>query len=113
MFVSYFKVDPSDTQIRKGKRGNVDSYSAFWDNEKHSNTDLFFTLLDNNITTCVVCGLATDFCVSYTSVDAAEHGFETYMVEDATRGVSFDSIESEKKKMVDAGVRIINADQVC
>ena len=96
----------------KGKIPSVDSYSAFWDNGKKSQTELFSVLMHHNITRVFVCGLAIDFCVAYSAVDAAELGFETYMIEDASRGVSHDSITKEKKRMVEAGVSIIDVAQV-
>ena len=77
-----------------------------------SQTELFTVLMHHNISKVFVCGLATDFCVAYSAVDAAEHGFETYMIEDASRGVSHDSIAKEKKRMEEAGVRIIDIAQV-
>jgi len=106
------KVDDSDILIRKGNVHNVDSYSAFWDNGKYSTTELFVILMKQNISQVFICGLATDFCVLYSAVDSAEHGFQTYVIEDACKGVSNESIASARKKMVDAGVKLITADQV-
>lgn len=109
---SILQVSSSDILVYKGKILSVDSYSAFWDNNQKSQTELFSVLMRHNITRVFVCGLATDFCVSYTAVDAAEHGFETYMIDDASRGVSHDSIAKEKERMVEAGVSIIDVAQV-
>lgn len=98
--------------IYKGHIPSIDSYSAFWDNGKLSQTNLLATLLQNNITQTFICGLATDFCVMYNALDSAEHGFKTYFIEDASRGVADDSIAAAKKKMIDKGVTILTTDKV-
>ena len=69
-------------------------------------------LMKQNISQVFICGLATDFCVSYSAVDSAEHGFQTYVIEDACKGVSNESIAAARKKMADTGVKIITVDQV-
>lgn len=107
-----FKVIDKDLLIYKGSVPHVDSYSAFWDNGKLSQTNLFQTLLEHSITQTFVCGLATDFCVLFSAVDSAEHGFKTYCIEDASRGVADNSISAAKQKMIDAGVTIITVDKV-
>ena len=105
-------MDNSNVLVYKGSIPAIDSYSAFWDNGKCSQTKLFMTLLEHNINHTFICGLATDFCVLYSAVDSAEHGFQTYFIEDASRGVSDESIAAAKKKMADAGVKIITTDKV-
>jgi len=55
------------------------------------------------------CGLATDFCVAYTSLDSNTHGFQTFVVEDACRGVCDDTIEGMKTKEKRGGIKIINS----
>ena len=107
-----FQVDESDVLVYKGTINFVDSYSAFWDNGKRSQTELFATLVKHNISQIFCCGLATDYCVLFSAVDSAEHGFQTYLVEDACRGVADDSIAAAKEKMTKAGVKIITSDQV-
>lgn len=59
-----------------------------------------------------VCGLAWDFCVKFTAIDAAEHGFQTFVIEDATRGIdhSKDGYAGTKREMEAAGVKIIRSD---
>ena len=108
----HFQVDESDILVYKGSIQNIDSYSAFWDNGRLSQTELFMTLVKHSISQIFLCGLATDFCVLYSAVDSAEHGFQTYLIEDACKGVANDSIAAAKEKMIDVGVKMIKADQV-
>ena len=75
------------TIIRKGFRKEIDSYSAFWENDKVTPTGLEGTLKTLGIKRVFVCGLALDFCVAYSAVDSAIAGFETYVIMDATKPV--------------------------
>lgn len=70
-------------------------------------------LFDNDITHIFTCGLATDFCVGMTSLDAAEHGFDVYLVTDACRGIADESIEEMTDKMTAAGCIFIESSEVC
>ena len=98
--------------IYKGQSCHIDSYSAFWDNGKLSQTDMLRNLLEKDITKVYVCGLAYDYCVGSTAVDAAEHGFETYVIRDATRGVANETIDAMEKKLKKVGVFTISSDKV-
>ncbi len=73
--------------VRKGLRKEIDSYSAFWENDKVTPTGLDGTLKTLGIKRVFVCGLALDFCVAYSAVDAAIAGYETYVIMDATKPV--------------------------
>ncbi|XP_065065052.1 nicotinamidase-like [Rhopilema esculentum] len=106
------QIEDSALMVHKGSIPAIDSYSAFWDNGKLSQTNLFTTLLQHNITKVFICGLATDFCVAFSAVDAANHGLTTFLIEDACRGVSEESIKNARANMKDAGVTIINTNQV-
>lgn len=99
-------------KVYKGQNCCVDSYSAFWDNGKLSQTNLLLELLDKNITNLYVCGLAFDFCVGFTSLDGSEHGFKTCIIEDACRGVADESIDAMKEKLKSAGVESIQTDKL-
>eukprot|EP00794_Sanderia_malayensis_P003912 gene3912-4454_t len=105
------EVNEDEVKVKKGTNSRIDSYSAFWDNGKLSKTELYRLLCDKKITTCFVCGLATDFCVQFTCLDCAQHGFKTYIIEDACRGVSHELIEDAKEKMIQASVEPIQSDQ--
>jgi len=78
---------PEDTIIQKGYNCHVDSYSTFYDNGGFYTTNLQPLLEDAGIDTVFVTGLATDFCVYWSSKDALKLGYKTYVIEDATRGV--------------------------
>jgi len=73
--------------FRKGTDPEVDSYSGFFDNGRRRNTGLAGYLRDRAITTVSVCGLAADYCVYFTAMDALEQGFDTYIIEAAVRPI--------------------------
>ncbi|MDR3466169.1 MAG: bifunctional nicotinamidase/pyrazinamidase [Xanthobacteraceae bacterium] len=73
--------------IRKGYHKDVDSYSAFTEADGKTSTGLAAYLKAHNIKRVFVTGLATDFCVAWTAMDARKAGFETYIIEDACRGI--------------------------
>ena len=73
--------------IQKGTKPDIDSYSAFWDNMKLTETKLNQQLQEKNIGKVFVTGLATDWCVYSTAIHALEYGYQTFIVEDACRGV--------------------------
>jgi len=78
----------NDHIIHKGNYQNVDSYSGFWDNERKHETDLNRILQEYNVRTAHICGLATDYCVKFTALDAKEAGYNVFLIEDACRGVN-------------------------
>ena len=98
--------------IRKGFHNDVDSYSAFLEADKETRTGLASYLKERKIDTVFVTGLATDFCVAWTAIDARKIGFETYVVEDACRGIDTQgSLAKAWADMEQAGVkRITSAD---
>ena len=73
--------------IRKGFHKDVDSYSAFLEADKKTNTGLASYLKERGITTIFVTGLATDFCVAWSAIDGRQAGLNVYVVEDACRGI--------------------------
>ena len=77
----------SNTIIRKGFRREIDSYSAFWENDKVTPTGLEGTLKTMGVKRVFVCGLALDFCVAYSAIDASIAGFETFVIMNATKPV--------------------------
>ncbi len=74
--------------LRKGFRRHIDSYSAFLENDHRTPTGLAGYLRERNLTRLFLCGLAYDFCVRYSAIDGKKLGFETIIVEDATRPVA-------------------------
>jgi len=97
--------------FRKGTDPTVDSYSGFFDNGKKGTTGLGDWLKEKNVETVFVCGLATDYCVKFTALDALGLGFKTVLIEDAARGVDLapGDVAQAVKEMEQAGVRIAKA----
>jgi len=77
----------ANTIIRKGFRKEIDSYSAFWENDRVTPTGLEGALKTMGVKRVFVCGLALDFCVAYSAVDASIAGFDTYVIMNATKPV--------------------------
>jgi nicotinamidase/pyrazinamidase len=100
-------VDRADLIIRKGFRREVDSYSAFFDNDHETPTGLEGYLRTRGIEKVTLVGLATDFCVNFSAVDAAKLGFETEVREDLTRAIDLDgSLAAARDGMRAAGVTL-------
>jgi nicotinamidase/pyrazinamidase len=95
--------------FRKGMNPEIDSYSAFYDNEHKKSTGLSDYLKGKGVTEVYVCGLAGDFCVAYTALDALKEGFETHLVEDATRPIDADGFEKIKNQIREKGGNVITA----
>jgi nicotinamidase/pyrazinamidase len=99
--------------VRKGYRPGVDSYSAFLEADRKSSTGLAAWLRELGIRRLWFCGLATDFCVGWSALDACAAGFEATVVEDACRAIDLDgSLERAWQQMQAAGVRRARADTV-
>lgn len=98
--------------VRKGYREVVDSYSGFQEADRRTKTGLEGYLRERGIKRLFIAGLATDFCVNWTAVDAAAAGFETYVIEDACRAIDADgSLARAWADMQAAGVsRILASD---
>lgn len=91
--------------IRKGFRVGIDSYSAFYENDRTTPTGLAGYLRERGLSKLTLAGLATDFCVAYSAVDAARLGFETTVVTDACRAIDLDgSLAAAEAQMRKAGV---------
>ncbi len=91
--------------LRKGCDPAIDSYSAFREADRATDTGLAAMLRARGIERVFVCGLATDFCVAWTALDARAAGFATVLVEDACRAIDLDgSLSAARAAMRDAGV---------
>jgi nicotinamidase/pyrazinamidase len=96
--------------IRKGYHPSIDSYSAFAEADHLTKTGLAGYLSERGIKRCFVAGLATDFCVAWTAMDAVKAGFETYVIEDASRGIdTMGSLAAAIRGMDAAGVKRIQS----
>lgn len=93
--------------FRKGTNPEIDSYSGFFDNGKRNNTGLSGYLKDKNVDELYICGLAAEFCVFYSAVDAVELDFKTYFLDFATRPITEIGLIEAKKIMKLKGIEII------
>jgi len=101
--------------LRKGIRPEIDSYSAFFENDRATSTGLAPCLRGLGIGEVVVCGLATDYCVLATALDGVSLGFAVTLVQDACRAVDSPPGSAEKalERMRRAGVRFASSAQLC
>ena len=98
----------------KGENPDIDSYSGFFDNGKRKKTGLAEYLKSKGVDTVYIVGLATDFCVKFTALDAVDLGFETYVIKDATRAINLQpgDFEASLKAMERAGVKVIQSEDL-
>ncbi len=106
-FHADLRTDPAHMIIRKGFRRSVDSYSAFFENDRKTPTGLEGYLRSRDIRTVTLAGLATDFCVAYSALDAARLGFGVTVAMAACRAIDLNgSLGSAGVQMAEAGVVI-------
>ncbi|TDQ18586.1 nicotinamidase/pyrazinamidase [Algoriphagus boseongensis] len=100
--------------FQKGKNPMVDSYSGFFDNARRGDTGLGDYLKKEGITQVYVCGLALDYCVKFTALDARSLGFETHLIADATRAVNLSPEDGQKaiEELRSAGVIICDSKSI-
>ena len=104
------KLPTAQIIIRKGFHKKIDSYSAFDEADHKTTTGLAGYLNARGIKTVYVTGLATDFCVAWTAMDARTAGFTVYVIEDATRAIDLNgSLAAAWKAMADKGVKRIQS----
>lgn len=102
-------IPSAELVIRKGFREQIDSYSTFFENDRKTPTGLGGYLKERGLTTLFITGLATDFCVKYSALDARRLGFGVYVVEDACRGIDLaGSVDQAWRGMAEAGVKRVN-----
>ncbi len=107
-FHADLNVDRADMIVRKGYRRDIDSYSAFFENDHVTPTGLDGYLRTRGITQLTMVGLATDFCVNFSAVDAAKLGFEVTVHMDLCRAIDLDgSLAAAEAGMTAAGVTMI------
>lgn len=101
-------------EFHKGTDENIDSYSTFFDNGHKKATGLEHYLKEHQVKDIYLAGLATDFCVKYSVLDALKLGFNIYVIEDACRGVNLNPHDEEKAlaEMQQAGAHIITSEDV-
>src|SRR6478735_778805 len=107
------KLPTASLIIRKGYHKDMDSYSAFEEADHKSATGLAGYLKQRGIKSVFITGLATDFCVAWTAMDARKLGFETYVIEDATRAIDLNgSLAAAWKQMQAKGVKRIQSSDI-
>jgi nicotinamidase/pyrazinamidase len=111
-FHDEFVMDNVAAIFRKGMDPEIDSYSGFFDNGHLLNTGLAGYLRDRNVTDVYVCGLAGDYCVYYTAIDAISEGFTTYFLSDATRSIDDSVFEKAKADILAKGGKMITSSQI-
>lgn len=93
--------------IRKGFRPGIDSYSAFFENDRTTPTGLAGYLRERGISDLTLIGLATDYCVAYSAIDAMRHGFKATVLMDACRAIDLGgSLAAMTQKMKEEGVAL-------
>ena len=106
-FHSDLKMDKVEAVIRKGMDWKIDSYSGFYDNGHEKNTGLAGYLRERNARELYFSGLAADFCAYYSILDALNEGFNTTLIEDATRPIDADNFKKIKEELRTKGCNII------
>ena len=99
------QIPHAELTLRKGFRPHIDSYSAFLENDHLTPTGLAGYLRERGLQRLFLCGLAYDFCVRYSAIDGANLGFETIVIQDATRPVNLpNSVAETDAALVAAGI---------
>ncbi|MCB6177737.1 bifunctional nicotinamidase/pyrazinamidase [Rhodobacter sp. Har01] len=99
--------DPAQMILRKGFRPRIDSYSAFFENDRTTATGLEGYLKSRGVKAVTLVGLATDYCVAFSAMDAARLGFAVTVLEDACRAIDLNgSLAAARQQMQAAGVEL-------
>ena len=104
--------------LRKGSNPAVDSYSAFLENDRTTSTGLAGWLRDRGSRRIFFCGLATDFCVAWSAHHAIDHGFEAFVIEDASRGIGIidldgrSSLDLARQNMARNGITLLASSEI-
>jgi nicotinamidase/pyrazinamidase len=113
-FVKDLNTEGIDHVFQKGTDPEIDSYSGFFDNGKRKSTGLGDFLKEKGVDTVYVMGLATDYCVKFTTLDAIELGFKTYLIQDGCRGVNLNKgdVEAALNDIEQAGATLVNSQDI-
>jgi nicotinamidase/pyrazinamidase len=112
-FRSGLNVTRAELIVRKGFRPDLDSYSTFYENDHTTSTGLSGYLRERGFRHVYLCGLATDFCVKWSALDALRDGFEVTVIEDACRAIDLEgSLAAALAEMRAAGVAIFASDSI-
>lgn len=113
-FVDELETEKIDKVFPKGTDAGIDSYSGFFDNGHRNSTGLGDFLKEKDVKEVYIMGLAADYCVKFTALDAVDLGFKTYLVEDGTRGVNIqeDDTLNAFKEMKEKGIIFTNTKEI-
>lgn len=113
-FIPGLKIDSVQRNFRKGMDPEVDSYSGFFDNDHRTSSGLHDHLQEIGVDTLYIAGLALDVCVLFTALDSRQLGYETYLIQDASRAVNLKPGDGEAalQQMKEAGVHCIYAEEI-
>jgi nicotinamidase/pyrazinamidase len=107
------QIPHAELVLRKGYHRDIDSYSAFYENDRTTHTGLAGYLRERGLRRVFVAGLAFDFCVRYSTEDAHREGFEVVVIDDACRGIDVDgSVAATRQALAALGVRGVSCDAV-
>ncbi|OUJ72230.1 bifunctional nicotinamidase/pyrazinamidase [Hymenobacter crusticola] len=98
--------------FRKGTNPEIDSYSGFYDNGHQKSTGLIDYLRGKGVTQVYVAGLAGDYCVYFSAKDAVQAGFDTFLIEDASRPISPEGFEQAKQDLHHLGGHVVQSNAV-
>ena len=112
MFTPLVNMNRVEAIFRKGTDVEIDSYSGFYDNGHRKSTGLADYLKGKLITKVYFAGLAGDFCVYFSALDALIEGFDTYLMEDAVRSIDPEKFKQAKAQIASRGGKIINSNDV-
>lgn len=112
--VAGLNTDLVDRSFQKGTDPEIDSYSGFFDNDRRKATGMGDYLNEKGVTAVYIVGLATDYCVKYSALDANELGFDTHVIIDGTRGVNLNEgdVDAAVEEMRSKGIIIINSSDI-
>lgn len=103
----------SNLIIRKGFSRDIDSYSAFYENDHETPTGLHGYLKNRQLFELHFCGLATDFCVKWSVVDALKYDYDVKVITDAIKGIDLDgSVKAAMQEMEEAGAEFVKSDEI-
>lgn len=112
-FHSALQLTRAELILRKGFRRDIDSYSAFFENDRTTATGLAGYLRERGLTRVFLCGLAYDFCVGFSALEARRLGFETMVIRDACRAIDLNgSVAHMETEFLRTGVRVLSSSQI-
>lgn len=111
-FHPHLKTSKIEAIFRKGTNPEIDSYSGFYDNAHLKSTGMAGYLKEKEVTDLWFCGLAAEYCVYYSIIDALAEGFNTTLIEDATRALNSAVFENAKRKIIAKGGKIVTSEGI-